>query len=139
MKMEEFIINVLDDSNYEVAGKEAQGDIFAKLLPTDYKMAYKVSIENMEKSYKKVVVIDITNVFYSTYRIDGELYFGDVLGQILPKSDKKYKVKIEVVEEIENNKDFECIDIEYLKEILIQSGYLYENDDGDWFLHKGII
>jgi hypothetical protein len=107
MKSREFIINVTGDSQYEVEGKEYQGDIFGDLLPTDYKMAYKVSIGNMEKSYKKVVIIDITNTFYSAYRIGSKLYDGDVLGQILPKSYKKYKVTIAGVEEIENNKDFE--------------------------------
>jgi len=139
VKSREFIINVIGDSDYEVEGKEYQGDIFGRLLPADHKMSYKVSIENMEKSYKKVVIIDITNTFYSAYRIGSNPYFGDVLGQILSKSDKKYKVIIEDVEEIENNKDFECIDIEYLKELLIESGYLDYNDDGDWFLRKELI
>lgn len=99
MKSEEFIINVIGTSNYEVAGKEYSGDIFGKILPTTYKMAYKVSIENIEKSYKKVVVIDVTNVFYSAYRIAGKVYNGDVLGEILPTNHKTvYKISIEEIE-----------------------------------------
>lgn len=35
--------------------------------------------------------------------------------------------------------NFKHIDIEYLRELLIEAGYLYQNDDGDWFIDTNLL